>query len=255
MVRYDRFMIANNRLTHCTTTFIGARSLLSAIGLMITCFDVHAARPMITDDARLVDAKACQVESWFRKTQNGKESWALPACNFTGNLELTLGGGVLHSDGAEQTRDVVFQAKTLFRPMQTNGWGVGLSVGNIVHSDGTRRPKALGDLYVNVPISVAFADDAFVIHSNTGLLHERIDSSVRFTWGLAAETRLSDRVYLVTETFGRTRDKTQYQLGLRFWIVPDRIQVDTTFGDAFRGPGQSRWFSIGMRLLSPPFLR
>src|SRR5258705_4721688 len=26
----------------------------------------HSARPMITDDARTVDSKACQVESWVR---------------------------------------------------------------------------------------------------------------------------------------------------------------------------------------------
>ena len=26
----------------------------------------HAARPMITDDARIVDAKSCQVETWSR---------------------------------------------------------------------------------------------------------------------------------------------------------------------------------------------
>lgn len=230
-------------------------ALWVAIGSMAACSGANAARPMITDDARLVDTKSCQVESWFRKTQNSKEWWALPACNVTGNLELTLGGGMLHGDGAGQTKDLVFQAKTLIKPLQTNGWGVGLSVGNIVHGTSSQRPKALGDLYANIPVSVAFADDVLVLHGNSGLLRERVDGSVRITWGLAAETRLSDRVYLVTETFGRTRDATQYQLGLRFWIIPDRVQVDTTFGDAFRGPHQSRWFSIGMRLLSPPFLR
>ena len=46
----------------------------------------HAARPLITDDARTVDAYACQVESWVKNNRNSREYWALPACNFTGNL-------------------------------------------------------------------------------------------------------------------------------------------------------------------------
>jgi hypothetical protein len=52
----------------------------------------HAARPMITDDARIVDTKSCQIESWVKKSHDSTEYWALPACNFTGNLELTFGG-------------------------------------------------------------------------------------------------------------------------------------------------------------------
>lgn len=40
---------------------------------------------MITDDARTVDAKACQVETWVKFNRDSTEYWALPACNFTGN--------------------------------------------------------------------------------------------------------------------------------------------------------------------------
>src|SRR5688572_22139816 len=85
----------------------------------------HAARPLVTDDARTVDAKACQVESWTRSNQGSKEYWALPACNFTGNLELTLGGGRTSDAEGIHTSDIVLQGKTLFKPMDTNGWGIG----------------------------------------------------------------------------------------------------------------------------------
>ena len=30
----------------------------------------HAARPMLTDDARIVDPKACQLESWVRDSKH-----------------------------------------------------------------------------------------------------------------------------------------------------------------------------------------
>lgn len=255
-VRYDSSMnIAINYFPETGWRAARAALVLCAATSLLTSVDVNAARPMITDDARMVDAQSCQVESWFRKTPSGNESWALPACNPTGNFEFTLGGGTLHSKGAVQTRDLVIQAKTLLKPLNTNGWGIGLSLGNIVHSGSELKPKALGDIYVNVPMSMAFVDDTIVLHANAGWLRERAQHADRATWGLAAESRLNDRIYLVTEAFGRTRDKTQYQIGLRFWVIPDRVQVDTTYGDAFSGPGQSRWISIGVRLLSPPFLR
>jgi hypothetical protein len=81
----------------------------------------QAARPMITDDARIVDAKVCQLESWVKKTPDSTETWALPACNFTGNLELTLGGALTREDGQTRTTDVQAQGKTIFKPLEVNG--------------------------------------------------------------------------------------------------------------------------------------
>ncbi|MCX7627950.1 MAG: hypothetical protein N2Z69_05995, partial [Methylophilaceae bacterium] len=42
------------------------RTVFFCVTLLLT-HTVYAARPMITDDARIVDAKACQLESWVKK--------------------------------------------------------------------------------------------------------------------------------------------------------------------------------------------
>ena len=47
----------------------------------------YAARPMLTDDARIVDPKACQLESWIRDSKHITEYWALPSCNVSENLK------------------------------------------------------------------------------------------------------------------------------------------------------------------------
>jgi hypothetical protein len=52
----------------------------------------HAGRPLVTDDAGIVEARACHVESWLQDESGSRAFWALPACNPAGNLELTLGG-------------------------------------------------------------------------------------------------------------------------------------------------------------------
>ena len=42
-------------------------------------------------------------------------------------------------------------------------------------------------------------------------------------------------------------------MGVRYWVIPNRVQVDTTYGNRFGGGGE-RWISVGLRLLSPAFL-
>ena len=47
-----------------------ALALTLALTFVLRLPTAHAARPLITDDARLVDAKACQVESWVRTNKD-----------------------------------------------------------------------------------------------------------------------------------------------------------------------------------------
>jgi len=220
-------------------------ALLSAALLAVNA--AHAARPMITDDARIVDAKACQLESWVQKNSDSTETWALPACNFTGNLELTLGGAMTREEGRTQTTDVVMQGKTLFKTIEPNGWGIGLAAGTVRHSLVDTR-----DWYAYVPTSLSFRNDAVVVHTNVGWLRAR--GRNRLTWGLGTEARLGERTWLIAETFGQNQGKPFHQLGLRHWLVPDRVQLDATYGNRNGGGNGERWFSIGLRLLSVPFL-
>ena len=55
-------------------------------------------------------------------------------------------------------------------------------------------------------------------------------------------------------TFGQNAGKPFYQIGVRHWIVPNRVQIDTTYGNQIDSNMDERWFSIGLRLLSVPFL-
>jgi hypothetical protein len=119
--------------------------VLTLVGLLSTlALPAWAARPFVTDDARLTTAGSCQLESWVRTYPQSRETWALPACNPGGNLELPVGGGWARYDDAPATKDQVFQLKTLFRPLETNGWGWGLAVGTVRHRD--VRPNLLGHL-------------------------------------------------------------------------------------------------------------
>jgi len=156
---------------------------------------------MITDDARIVDAKACQVESWVTSYRGSTEYSTQPACNFTGNLELTLGGTRTNAHGHGQTTDQVLQGKTVLRPLQTNGWGLGLAAGIVGHP----QAAAGRDWYAYVPVSFSLRDDAALVHANIGWLREGSARRERLTWGLGTEVQLTADTWLIAETFGRTR--------------------------------------------------
>lgn len=221
--------------------------------LLLNPAAAYPARPMNTDDARTVDSYACQVESWVRTNQGSREYWALPACNFTGNLEMTLGGSRTADATASKTSDIILQGKTLLKPLNTNGYGVAFSAGYAAHP-AAQNGRTLGDPYFNLPVSISFADDRVVLHTNTGVRHVRDENKARATWGLGSETMITPRVYLIAETFGETRVNASYQLGLRFWIIPNHVQVDTNYGNQYGDKHDPRWFSVGLRLLSVPFL-
>lgn len=195
-----------------------------ALAALLPWGALQAARPMVTDDARIVDAQACQVESWVKRNPDSTEYWAQPACNFTGNLELSLGAAKGKDDHGTRTTDVVLQAKTLFKPLEPDGWGWGLAVGHVRH------------------------------HANVGWLHEREARRHRMTWGLGTEAQWSASSWLIAEVFGQHQGTPFYQVGIRHWLVPGHVQVDTTYGNRAGSGTQERWLSIGLRLLSPAFL-
>lgn len=248
--------MAEARLFQTDEMRTALRALLGGIGslLCLTAGNALAARPMVTDDARLVDAGGCQLEGWVRRNADDMEIWALPACNLTGNLELTLGGALGRDDTGTHTNDVVFQGKTLFRPLEADSWGVGLAVGNVRHPAISTDRNLVGDLYAYVPISFALDQERQFLHVNLGWLHERDRHTHRATWGLGSETRLSERTWLIAELYGQNGARPFFQVGLRYWLLPGLLQIDSTMGNRPGGPPDEHWLSLGLRLLSPPLL-
>lgn len=209
----------------------------------------QAGRPMVTDDARIVDAGACQLETWSQHSAGSTQWWALPACNPGGSLELTMGGAVSDAEGHRST-DVIVQGKMLLKPLQTDGWGLGMAAGAVRHAQGSGF-----DGFINLPASISLRDDAVVVHANLGWLHEGESRRNRLTWGLGTEAQLAECTWLIAETFGQNQGNPFHQIGLRHWLVPDRVQFDATYGNRNGGGTGERWFSLGLRLLSRPFLR
>ncbi|MEY3792421.1 MAG: hypothetical protein RLZ31_702 [Pseudomonadota bacterium] len=212
----------------------------------------YAARPMLTDDARIVDPKACQLESWIRDSKHITEYWALPACNVSENLEVTIGGSLEGESGHSSFANELYQMKSIIQPIAINQTGYSIVLGNGRDPKRTMN-KVIQDWYLNVPISYPY-NDRLVIHTNLGVTHLTDEKTEKMNWGLSSEYNYNEHIDLISEIFNQSSNSTYFQFGLRYWLIKNRAQIDTTYMNSFNHIGEDQSFSIGLRLLSLPFL-
>ncbi len=212
---------------------------------------VQAARPMNTDDANVVDPKSCQDESWFKKSRTSIERWSVPGCNFFADTEVSLGTNLQTDSGLQSNRLYLLQAKKRWRVLESGDWGMSSTLGLVRSSQTGPAPAQVHDTYLNVPVTWSLGQDRFA-HLNIGWIKHKDQGQGAMTWGLGGEHPLHRRIIAIAETYGEQMQGTKYQLGLRFWVMPQRVQVDTTVGNAVGGSSSQRWLSIGLRLLTPP---
>lgn len=227
-------------------------TILSAVLLLVLALGAplaQAARPFVTDDARVVDEGGCQIESFAKRQRrlDEQEFWFLPACNPWGQVELTLGRSWTNGTAPGDSRFNLMQAKTLLKPLQTNGSGYAFTVG-ATRVTPFQGPHTLNP-YLNGIGSFSFADDRVVVHANLGAVADRQAGMTRGTWGLGAEIEFHPRIYGIIESYGQRADKPTRHLGLRLWVVPNKVQIDATVGMQNSGPPARSFGSLGLRVL------
>jgi hypothetical protein len=209
----------------------------------------QAARPFVTDDARVVDEGGYQLETVVKQQRafHEREFWFLPAHNPFGRVELTLGGIWINSAPEGNSRSLVAQAKTLLKPLETNGSGYALTLG-VMRLSPSGPDSGETNPYINGIGSFSFVDDAVVVHTNLGARRDAGAGLTRGTWGAGAEIRMTERLFGIAETYGERGEKPTRHVGLRFWVVPNHVQVDGTLGYERTNP-ERRFHTIGLRLL------
>jgi hypothetical protein len=198
-----------------------------------------------------------------------RQSWLLPVCTPVKDLEVSLGLIEISHDGANGHAEYIAQAKTLFKPLATDSWGVGfvMGYGRPLESDDSSHAYSF---YAYIPVSESLWHDRLILHQNLGFFHGRHDpyGDNSFAWAVRGEGpivgRMGRGLVAVLEIYGAERiyrddahTTTEYQAGLRTWLRPDRVQVDLSRGRTLWRPfaqdGGAGW-TIGLTLVTPPFL-
>jgi hypothetical protein len=214
------------------------------------------ARPLVTDDARLVDPGACQLETWTRLGDAGDEYWAVPACTLITNLELTAGVAVLPAEpgGKPEHPSVQLQAKTALASVADRRVRVALVAGTVVRAHGAvaaLNADRVGEFYGYVPATFTVVPDRAWVHLNLGVRYRGDGAGAFALWGAALETVVLGPVTAIAEAYGDAPDPAFMQGGIRLTVVPDRLQIDATYGRRIPDGADDEWATVGLRILTP----
>lgn len=231
-----------------------AAPLIAAICLLPVALPSFAGRPLTTEDAAIVEAKGCQVESWIDRSSSATTGWIVPACNFGLNTELQAGFARTRADGQARFSEAYVQAKTLLREMTDDEpWGVGLVVG------ATKRPRnethrGWDNPYILGVFTQAICNTPLTLHANAGWARDREARRDLTLWGVALEAAVNDRLTLLGEVYGQNAQKPFVRIGGRWTAIKDRLDIDLSWVERRGGPSEERFVSIGVTWYSGAIL-
>jgi len=220
---------------------------LPAALLIVAASPLQAAQPLVTDDAAVVAPKTCQIEAWARSMHDDGESWAQPACNFAGNLELSV--GVAHS--REPSSIVQLQAKALLFPRADGAWSFGVVAGG-ARDTGAPHGSSAFQIYYARALASWYPRSDLEIDLNLGATNV-YGSGTSVLAGAAVQYTIVTNVQLLAETFRDEPGRGKWQVGIRYIVIPDRFEMYVGYGNRFNDSSDHSAI-VGVRVQTPAFL-
>lgn len=219
--------------------------------LLANALPVLAGRPLTTEDASVLEDKACQLETWADRARDATVGWLVPACNFGLGIEWQVGFAREWSEGSSRLPEAYAQAKGLFREAaQESRWSAGWVVG-VARRPQNEEHRGWENPYVLLPFSWSVGDFNFHVQPGWARDHEaRRDVAV---WGIAVE-HTAKPLGLLAEVFAQNSENPFVRLGVRYTPIPDSLEIDFSYVTRPGGVRDERLFSIGLAWYGPPIL-
>lgn len=220
------------------------------VWLVVASGSAHAARPLVTDDAGITSPRSCQVQSWAESGRGADKLWIAPACTVADRFELTLASGFAPVDGDADHVPLAAQLKTpLARDL---GGRVDVAISAAVRHDVVPGVGGeFGAVALNLPATARAFEGELRVHVNAGLGWDGRRDRLLATYGTALELAPWHGLAPMVEVYGDQRTRPTAQLGLRWWLVADRVALDGSFG-APLGRAHERIATFGIELFTTP---
>lgn len=239
---------------------------LIGITLVHTIFGMqgaYAAGGMDVDDAQIMDADTCQLESWAKFNHTGTERWFSPACSPNEHVEFSWAGSWQRDLSGTYLATSQFQGKTVFRDLSSDVTAIGMLAGaervtegaTDADSDSDGARQADWNYYAKLLTTTSFRDDDILLHTNLGVSQSKENHTTSLTWGVGNETRLFGKSTFIAEVFGENKGRPSYQAGVRYGLIPEQLELDLTYGNRFGRETEEAYFVVGLRFIAPGLFR
>jgi len=217
---------------------LAARTGFAAL-LLTATGAAWSARPLATEDNGTNPPGQCQVESWVDNDHDGRHGHFAPACGLMPGLELALDFiGGQPSSAVPVSRSAALRWAPDW--MSWQGWQFGLK-GGIAQEKATDTGHWV-DTGPNVTLVASRALDAnWTVFVNMGHYHSQPDVPAATVAALAVTWTPSARWLVFAELLGQHQAPAAQQVGVRWWLWPDKLGLDFTAGRANTTPDSRSW--------------
>src|SRR5574343_1339828 len=225
--------------------------LLPVLGsLVLMAGPALAGRPLATEDAGVLGAGECEVESYLgRARERGAPSATQQSvqlgCGTPVDTQVALQLQRARQSGAAASAwNVVGKTSVVDGGDDDPSFALAWSFGQVRETGRWRWDPQTVNAVASWPLA-----PRLTLHGNLGWSHSSQARQSRTTWCVALEHASSDTLDVMAETFGddRLRGGPWWQLGLRWAAIPERLWLDTSLGWHF-GDGRERAATVGLRL-------
>ena len=229
----------------------GAATRLASV-LLALCAPAEAGQPLFTDDAAVVAAKTCQVETFIAFGHADREYWAQPACNFTGNVELTAAGAITDTGPEGKSGAAVLQAKSTLLPRGDGQLAFGAAAGALRDMGAAHGSSAFQTWYARALASWYPTGDTEV-DLNLGAANVYGTGTFALA-GVAVQYMIIPRLQLLAETYRDAPGPAKYQAGVRYAVLPSRLEAYASYGARLGRSANDRSVTVGIRVQTAQLL-
>lgn len=205
----------------------------------------HAGRPLTTEDASILEDRACQLEAWVDRSRAATEAWAAPACSFAG-IEWQAGAARSREEGRGRFAHAYAQAKAAFVSVDDSPWGVGLVLG--ITREALREARnGWSDPYAIVPVSFRLGEGGALLHLSAGATRDRTEHRHVANWGIAIEAPVGKSGFTaLAEAFGEKARDPFVRVGARWSAIAEVLDLDLSYVTRVNGERSERYLSLGL---------
>ncbi|MCU4482611.1 hypothetical protein [Acinetobacter ursingii] len=197
------------------------------------------ADPLLnTDDADIVSAKHCQLESAVTRSSGSQAGYQLnTACQFIEGIESSISYTDQFVDAGKGQWSA--QVKGVIQPMSQWGMAASLQI-----SQQNEKDKESIQWFFNIPFSLVYLNNSLHIDSNIGYQYSPRNLNL-LRWSLASSLALTPKTSVSVETYNQDQHAPLLQSAIHYSILPNILTFDASIGQRLN-TFRERWFGFGL---------